>query len=204
MTLALKRAALAVGFLGLVPAGLDALPQPAQDALGFLGSVEVVQPPLQRRPVLLAALGSHRGQRLLQARAGVGADIVQPGEGRQRLLPGGRRTIRAALAQQQGHAGWLHADQARLAAEEDLIQGHRLGTRAGHGVQGGEHVTGLMLGVPHPVADGGAVGARPLGKSRAKVSSIWLRLSPMACRVTATRRCWSRPNSTRSSCRRCW
>ena len=159
---------LAVGLLGLVPAGLDALPQPAQDTLGLLGGVEVVQPPLQRRPVLLAALGVLRGQRLLQAGAGVGADIVQPRERRQRLFPGGRRTIRAALAQQQGHAGRFHADQARLTAKEDLVQGHRLGTRAGHGVQGGEHAAGLMLGGAHPMANGGAVGGAALGQEQSE------------------------------------
>ena len=56
--LAVGRDDLAVGLLGLVPAGLDALPQPAQDTLGLLGGVEVVQPPLHRRPVLLAASAS--------------------------------------------------------------------------------------------------------------------------------------------------
>ena len=62
------------------PSGPHALPQSAQDALGFPGSVEGVQPPLQRRPLLVASLGSHLGQRLLQAGAGVGTDRVQPRE----------------------------------------------------------------------------------------------------------------------------
>jgi hypothetical protein len=50
--------------------------------------------------------------------------------------------------------------------KEDLVQGQHLDARPTGGVQGGEHVAGSVLGLTHPVADGGAIRGASLGQQQ--------------------------------------